>query len=134
MKTLFLILCLGLFQAAYAQGQTSLEINSVDCDPGLQITIKSQILKHTSVKITNKGATHRMTIACYWEQSPAGSTSFYSSWGNADLAVTVDELADESTVYADSVTQVAKSRGLAMKKAAAKIVMELIRADVFPKK
>ncbi len=140
-----LVKCVAIVLAGLVQGQSSpafgteptpvrLEVHSVDCDPGLQITIESQILKHTSVKITKKNASHRMTITCHWEQSPPFSTSFYSSWGNADLAVTVEELADESTVYAESITQGAKSRGLAMKKAAVKMVNELIRAKVFPKK
>lgn len=136
---LILMMALGAYSyEAQAAGRLSkgprLEIISKECDDGLKAVVESQILKYTAVKITKKEPTHRMTIACHWDQSPPGSTSFYSSWGNADLSMRVQHLEEESTVYAESSTQGAKSRGLAMKKAAAKMVKALIAAKVFPKK
>jgi hypothetical protein len=111
-----------------------LEILSVDCEESLQVIVESQLLKLTKVKLTPKDPTHRMQLTCYWGQSPPGSTSFYPTWGEADLTLRLEELNNESVIYADAFTSGAKSRGLAMKKAAEKAINDLLDKGLLPMK
>jgi hypothetical protein len=109
-------------------------IDTIDCEEGLLMTVESQILKYTSVLITKKDPTLKLTIACYWQQSPPGSTSWYPSWGYADLSIRIENLLAESTVFSDSFTGGAPSRGLAMKKATEIAVKKLIQSGLLPRK
>jgi len=111
-----------------------MEIVAVECEEGLRAVVEPQILKSTAVKITKKEPTHKLTLACHWQQSPPHSTAFYSSWGNADLTLRVEHIMDESTLYSESFTEGGKIRGLAMKKAAEAAVAALVRSKVLPPK
>jgi len=117
-----------------AQQEVAVEVVANDCEEGLRAVVESQILKATAAKITTKDPTHRLLLSCRWQQSPPHSTSFYSSWGNADLSLRIERLADESTLYSESFTEGAKSRGLAMKKAAKRAASDLVKSRVLPAK
>ena len=133
---LFFLLLVTFLSIGYSSAKEPirLEIIAGECEAGLQDVIVSQILKSTNVIVTRQDPTHLLFLSCYWQMSPAGTTSMYSSWGNADLTVRIEKVSTESTIYAEAYSEGAKSRGIAMKKAAEKMVRELVKNQVFPRK
>lgn len=130
----FLVLATACFGAPATNSTAKVEVISREADEGLKAIVEAAMLKMLDVNITRKNPTFRVVLTCYWKESAPGTTSFYSSWGNADLTVKIERLEDESTLFAESLTKGGKSRGDAMKSAAEEMAGKIVKAGVFPKK
>jgi hypothetical protein len=97
-RALAVTIALTFVSIVSASSPVRLQILADECDEGIKTVMEAELLRLTKVTITNKEPSHSMSITCYWKDSPPGSTSMYSSWGNADLTIRIEDLEAESVV------------------------------------